>query len=328
MDSEKILYYPYINIPDNIWTSRSLLYWDNVGVIVPEDYIYNPEKLEPYMHELVSAQLVEQIIPRKFTEELEQFKNGFFDIILTPKFRLDQKRINFRRGNHLRIHVEKFDNGIMQTLEGLGLARWADWPWWHVETETAKILMVYLASIISVMDNRRPVTDNVVEKPPQLVRGLIKNDNKLELRNRLLNDILPLPTKIEVRDLEKIKSKYSKELNRFRNNIEKIILDINQINETEDFEKRYKLQINEITETKKYIIDKLSEPKFGKIVFGTLCSLSATGIAIAQTPDNLIYWTIPSIMNAVYQAVMNHKRDDILKREPLSYLALIDRQLK
>ena len=329
MITDKILYYPYINIPNNLWTSRALLYWDNIGVIVPMDFVYNPEKLESHMHDLVTAQLVEQIVPMNFTADLPNFKKGFLDIILSQKFNVNLKRKDFGRGKHLKIHVEKFDNGIMNVLEEIGLAKWKEWPWWNVEIETAKILMTYLASVISLIDKRRLLTDSIAANPKRffaLIAG--KQDDKIKLRNRLLNDILPLPTKIKVSDLAKIKEKYSHELNRFRNNIETIILDISKFEDTGDFETYYKLQLDDIKDTKNYIAGKLSEPKFGKIVFGTLCGLSAAGIAVAQTPQEQFYWTIPSILNAVYTAIESHKRNDIIKKEPLSYLALVERKLK
>jgi hypothetical protein len=191
----------------------------------------------------------------------------------------------------------------MHTLEELGLAKWEQWPWWTVEEETAKISMTYLASVISVIDKRSPLTDSISANPTRRFSVAGKQDDKMELRNRLLNDILPLPTKIKVADLVKIKEKYSPELNKLRNNIEKIILDISQFEDTRDFETRYKLQIDEIKDTRKFIAGKLSEPQFGKIVFGTLCSLSATGIAVAQSPHDQLYWTIPSILTAVYTAI-------------------------
>ena len=32
-----LLYYPYINLPQNDWTIRALLYYDNVNTIAPMD---------------------------------------------------------------------------------------------------------------------------------------------------------------------------------------------------------------------------------------------------------------------------------------------------
>ena len=57
----KVLYFPYINVPNSIWFTRMLLYWDEVGAIVPYEYIDNPEKLDSHTKSLVEAELVRAV---------------------------------------------------------------------------------------------------------------------------------------------------------------------------------------------------------------------------------------------------------------------------
>ena len=328
MNSDKILYYPYINIPNTLWTSRALLYWDNVGVIVPEEYIYNPENLNGFMRDLVTANLVDQIIPRNFTEDLPKFKDGFLEIILSSQFNINRKRRNFRNRKHFKLHVEKFDNGIMEVLRELGLARMDDWPWWIVEEETARMLMTYLASVISIIDNRNPMTDSIVEIGNHRSFSTPKNSTKYEeIRERLLNDILPLPTEIRTRDLVRIKEDYQPELRRFRIQVEKLITTLSQFKNPSDLERQFELEIKEIKESKEFVLAKLKERNMGKLVFGTLSTLAATGISVAQTPKELFYWTIPSIINTVWSAVENHRKEEISRSEPFSYLALVENKI-
>lgn len=33
--ARKVLYFPYISVPESAWFTRVLLYWDEVGSIVP-----------------------------------------------------------------------------------------------------------------------------------------------------------------------------------------------------------------------------------------------------------------------------------------------------
>ncbi len=70
MMTNKLLYYPYINIPDNSWTIKSILYWDTVGIITPQQYIEEPERYEPFTRSLLECDLVEQIIPYNYTDSL------------------------------------------------------------------------------------------------------------------------------------------------------------------------------------------------------------------------------------------------------------------
>jgi len=44
----KVLYFPYISLPKSNWMIRTLLYWDEIGSIVPINYSREPKKLEPY----------------------------------------------------------------------------------------------------------------------------------------------------------------------------------------------------------------------------------------------------------------------------------------
>ncbi|UOQ65714.1 hypothetical protein [Hymenobacter volaticus] len=332
MNTNDILYYPYINIPNSIWTTRALLYWDSVGAIVPEEYIHNPERLDAFMHDLVKASLVKQIIPIEFTRDLPDFKKCFLDIVLDSKFLINKKRKLFQQGKHFRIHVEKFDVGIMNALNELELARRDEWPWWCVEEETARMLMVYLASAISIVDNRTPVTDQVSVIGNHRTFSRPEEDEKRKvyssIRSRLLNDIMPLPSEISVSKLVKFKEKNSQELRRFRNKVEQLTVGLSALENPLDFERKYKLDIDEINDSKEFICSKLKESKFGKIFFGTICSLSATGISVAQTPKELMYWTAPSIINAVWNVVDSHRKSEINRREPFSYLALIENSFK
>lgn len=50
---DNLLYYPSINLPDTDWTIRTLLYYDNIGSIVPEQYFHEPDLYEPFMREAI-----------------------------------------------------------------------------------------------------------------------------------------------------------------------------------------------------------------------------------------------------------------------------------
>ena len=56
--TDNVLYYPYISLPNNLWTFRTLLYYDNVGIIVPNDYIYDPDQHSDWMLQLIKLNLV------------------------------------------------------------------------------------------------------------------------------------------------------------------------------------------------------------------------------------------------------------------------------
>jgi hypothetical protein len=89
-----VIYYPYIRVPESAWFSRLLLYWDDVATIVPEDWIYAPERLGPYTQELVQRNLVIQAFPNyadihalggRFLHFLTPLPEAFGFALLSPR---------------------------------------------------------------------------------------------------------------------------------------------------------------------------------------------------------------------------------------------------
>src|SRR5687767_12820338 len=72
-----VLYFPYISVPSSTWFTRTLLYWDTVGSIVPYDYIVNPDMHDEYTRSLVQANLVTQVIPGEHLYRIPQFTESF-----------------------------------------------------------------------------------------------------------------------------------------------------------------------------------------------------------------------------------------------------------
>lgn len=63
-----LLYYPYINLPQTDWTIRTLLYYDKIGSIVPQQYYYAPERYDPFMREMIANELIDLINPMEVLE--------------------------------------------------------------------------------------------------------------------------------------------------------------------------------------------------------------------------------------------------------------------
>lgn len=132
---DKILYFPYISIPKTPWLTRALLYWDRIGSIVPYEYVHRPETLDPYMRELVTAGLVEQIFPEQHIYRIPRFEEGFLAFIdhneRTPKpSRRHREHMGVPARRHdapqpaLQIHDDKLA-GRRQRYTPSALARWS-----------------------------------------------------------------------------------------------------------------------------------------------------------------------------------------------------------
>src|SRR4051794_10339214 len=68
--TSRVLYFPLINVPENAWFTRVLLYWDEVGAIVPGELVRQREWLTPYMRDLVRSELVFPIDPAECESEI------------------------------------------------------------------------------------------------------------------------------------------------------------------------------------------------------------------------------------------------------------------
>ncbi len=274
------LYYPYINVPENDWFIRVLLYWDNVCSIVPMDYSYNRSKLKPFMIELLDAELVKPVLPLHYVNRIDNFIENF--IIHSEKF-LEKKHsdnIEYTPTHFTKIHIEKLGH-LGNELCKMGLAQESNYPWYLVESSLANDFMLYLASLLSELPqiNSRPITDSINELP----------GNNFNRHRLILDEVLPSPGSIKsVEELKGFKNKNSESLRRFRSYIESNISNISLIKNSEernDFLNDFKKQVKEDINT---IVGRMNEHGWHKINKDRLISYSliAGGISSAVISGN------------------------------------------
>ena len=327
----EILYYPYINLPRTDWTLRTLLYYDNIGSIVPQEYFYSPERnYEPFMLELVRNELVIAINPLEVLDNPWQVTRPFLEMIEGNANRLRQSQRLFKNGNRglvhsdkfssAQIHVDKFDESIFQGLQDLGLAERADGRWYSVEAKTADNLMKFLATLISAKTQRLPATDFV---RPFYIRPSFHNPDIK--RETILTNLIPFPEDIDLNRLTRFKQQHSSLLNAFRTRVEMIVLDPNIIEGTPLFHQH----LAELLQRKEELTAKMNESRFNSILFGTVCGLigAATGIAAASTTGAVI-GALPGFANAVYSALQMERAENVFDQSGLKYLALADKRLR
>ncbi|MGJ8733421.1 MAG: hypothetical protein ACSHW4_09755, partial [Cellulophaga sp.] len=202
---ENLLYYPYINIPKSDWTSRSLLYYDTVGCIVPQRYFYEPDNYESHMRDLVRNELVVPINPIEVLDNPWEISRPFIKYVESEEFNIEKRRTRFQTGstgrihreklkNGPRIHADKFDNEIFYQLEQAGLASRENHDWYFVEQKTANELMTFLSSIVAAKINYRPTTDEL--KRSFSMAGQTKKEYKVlkheqNKRELILENLIP-----------------------------------------------------------------------------------------------------------------------------------------
>ena len=328
---DNILYYPYINLPRTDWTLRTLLYYQTIGSIVPQEYFYNPEhNYEPFMLELLRSSLVQPINPMEVLDKPWEVTKPFIEHIEKNKSKIEKAQSRFSKGmfgrihsdkfKTARIHAEKFDSEIFYSLTELGLARKEEGRWYAVETKTADQLMKFLATIVSAKTERLPTTDYV--RPRFYTHSDISKQRK---RETILDSLIPFPEQLDLNKILHFKEKHHDLLEAFKNRVEIIVLDPNIAEGTDLFNEK----IRELVIRKGELTAKMNESQLGNIIFGTVCGLIGAfqGLATADTRRAVI-GGLPGFASAVYSALKIEKAEHIFDQSGLKYLALVDKRLR
>lgn len=326
----KLLYYPYINIPRTDWSFRTLLYYDNIASIVPQEYFYAPERnYDNFMLELIQNELVTPINPMDILDNPWEATEPFLKLIEENQEKLIIARNNFRQENYnnnrytrtnIKIHADKFDSNIFYHLEQLGLAIKSNGYWYSVEIKTANSLMSFLASVIGTKTNRLPTTDYI--RPFYTKYPFYQQQRK---RETILTNLIPFPENIDLNQLHRFKEQHHELLKAFRTKVEKIVLDSDIIEDSPLFHEH----LTELLQRKQELSAKMNESNLGGIIFGTVCGLIGAyqGLAAASTVGAVV-GGLPGFANAIYSALQIERVENIFDQSGLKYLALADKRLR
>lgn len=320
--NNNLLYFPYINIPQNNWTIKSLLYWDNVGIIVPPYFMENPNQFNDSTIDLLRTDLIKQVFPYEYISGNKKFDKGFIKLLNSPNFELEKKQKNFINGKVSRIHIQKFGEELMEVLVEHKIAIRFDWNWYSVESKTANLVMTYLAFYIGKKGEFLPSTDNVKSLDISLnQKGAIFRTTKI--RENLLEDLMPYPINPDLTKLRRFKDKYHDELKSFRILLEQTAFEISNYKSSKR-EIIHDLKIAEIQDKKEKILSDLNQSKAGQVAFGTIFGI--TGSVIGFVQGNSLLGAF-SLVNGVYSATQGYEKSSTLAKD-FSYLALIDKNFK
>lgn len=339
---DNALYFPYISVPNESWTIKTLLYWDKLSSIVPMDYVHAPEELTPFMQQLVQEKLVEQVFPAHHLYKIKDFEQNFIRLIerrMTRTRRFSNKRPPTHEGERsprLRIHAEKMRE-IPDFLIRKGIASRASPGWYDVDTQVAKVFMTYLATCLGALDevNAAAVTNEIgFSRIFGDLKPLYHHSSSIhhyKARNVILDSILPVPNEaVTFDELLRFKSDYGHLLPALRRRVETHCASIaslpnadDRINSTEHFVEQCSQEIEEIVEAMK--------PTWRDITFGSLAPLFGAGFTWQATDIENEYAYAGSAITfaaCAYQAISSIRRNRVNAiRRPLAYLAHANLQL-
>lgn len=218
--ADSALYFPYIEVPEDISVLRVLLYWDTLGAIVPARI-----RTGSWTEELIEAELVEPIRPGGHVstsivlQDLEEL--------------LDATPVERAPAAPFFIHKEKTNLDVIELLDERGLltssppashrGRYSG-DWIAVEGNSAALYMAYLALRISQNHDLKmePITDQARYFEAVSGAGSLSTVASLDhLRGAVLRGVLPAPNEsISLKELVKFKEKNRPLLQALRREVE------------------------------------------------------------------------------------------------------------
>lgn len=337
---DRVLYFPYINVPSNEWFTRVLLYWDQVGSITPSE-ILNEKKetyLSQYMRDLIDTGLLIPVMPGAYIGGIPKFRDAFLNMIRKNPSISDRRDMTFEYQNTIRIHMEKIFP-LSDDLCEMGLAREDEYPWYRVEKTTANLFMAYLASVLGKLDELKMdrITDqveymSVYSYSPQKTQEVSTLLN--QLRVTALTGILPAPAGgIDVHQLADFKEAYSDSLSHFRRDVESALIDIAQIQDQDLRDRKIHHYRQKLEEDVNEVKALMRERRWPRIVLGSLCgflvkSIPAAGAAAATGDLRALLSAVPPLVKAIYEAYQGEKKHlDEVKKSPLAYAAVAQEKI-
>lgn len=333
-NSANLLYYPYINLPRKNWTARTLLYYDEIGSIVPIQYMENPGDFDPYMQTLVREQLVTPINPLQVIDKPKKVIVPFIDYMNDKKFNVSKRRTSFSKQTALihkekisavNIHTGKFDSELFYQLRHAGLAKKHGNYWYEVEKQTADELLTFLASIVAKKIQFTPTTDKIgAYTYAKLKKGMKKKDSKRKL---ILKELIPLPEHIDLMKLRSFKDKHRELLYKFRTTVEILVSDSNAKKGSKNFKER----VIQMKEQKKELTARMTENFKGKYFYGAICNLTSATAQVFTLDMNSIPGVVgvsASLAGAIYYASQIESPESVYDATGMKYIALLDRRLQ
>ena len=188
-------------MPRNEWFARVLLYWDQVGCILPEAYQplrFRGAERFAYTQDLIDAGLVLPVSPRMVEHE-HGFVSNFLELVDADGELARARPLDVRDAMPVKVHMGKIGLVLLRELEARGLAAPPDHldSWCPVERRTAGLFMAYLALQLGSLDEFKmvPITDH----PDSLqafthVPGHARvGSSAIDVRETVLEGVLPAP---------------------------------------------------------------------------------------------------------------------------------------
>jgi hypothetical protein len=313
-----VLFFPSISLPDDVWTYKSLLYYDSIHVIAPESH--NAEnQYNDLTKKLMDKGIVKTINPWDYLTSIQAYENALIHYIeQNVNFKLNAQS-NFNLGKLVRIHRDKFHNNLFEHLERNSLAKEITGSRWiEMEENIALLILTFLATVISEEKQLELATDDI--KNIQIInRESISNIDSINLkehetRMNILTGIMPYTIDKDIDKILSFKKRNGSALSDFRD-----LIDNRVVNPSNSNDKYLKATISELKQQAEKIETQLKKENFAKIMFGGVCGIPVTIAPLLGEPTCL---TLPTLLFGLYQLYGSVKENG--SKNEFRYLAFVN----
>lgn len=323
----RLLYYPYISIPNATWLVHGLLYWDGIATIVPTEYLQRPQQFSPFARKLLRAGVIQSVLPEEYAYRNYHEFYAFLEWT-EQNASLFRRKENKEGGSISTIRQYNLHAGklgyIGVELEKLGLAQRIDESWYEVDRQLSMAFMTFLATLIGREENYIPTTDSYqgFSCLCRAKKNTPYNNSKMirdAFRGSILDKLLPVPTEIEdFSDILRFKERHNDELIRFRNHIEEFMIVLEGLPNEELRKERCACFIKDMQDEVEDLKGRMGWFRSPKIDMGTL-------IAALPCTLELLNGNLPvaaaSLASLVGEMTYNGARTEN-RRKPVAYAAL------
>lgn len=223
---QTILYYPTISIRSDRWLRQSLLYWDEIGAIIPDGYDDNdlPSDVQYLKHEGIFRPFRPNQITHQGWEKVTEFESELVETITSKRFQAMSRAIPPKKLDYL-IHQDKVNSGVIEFLIEAGLAakRPDDRGWYYFEHKAALVYMAILAKYLADEDEARTVIGTNIRAYETLNFGTKSVASAFDGMCVRFFNILPVPRKeVSLHDILQYKRRKQNQLLHFRQNINRL----------------------------------------------------------------------------------------------------------
>ena len=319
---DKILYFPATTLPGIDWTIKSLLYWDRVGVIVPERFIDEPNLHNPQMRQLVQDGAIVQHFPERYTNLQYSISESVLRVVRDAKYLQDFAKRR-QRVTYWKIYTGKFSEELFAELRRLNFAeRTANGQLYMVEERTAGIMMSYLAAAMASKIKYQPITDEPEYIGAENHQALVSGDRH-RIRTYLLENIMPYPKTTDFNAILRFKDRYHDDLIRFRRNIEDVVETAWSIENPATRAKNLDKNIKKINDRKEILVARMKEKSFNRVALGAVKGMIVDAAIAVITGD--VISPAATLASGGYDLATSYQYNPVAE-EDLAFLALMQRR--